>query len=133
MRPGHRFVVLVPDRPRDLGTGAEFEHLLFPVGRLDMDVEGALLMTNDGELAHRVTHPRFQIDKVYLAWVNGIMATSTALKLETGVALEDGLARATRAAVLYRGKQTTLVQLVMREGRKREVKRLCKAVGHPVR
>ncbi|GMW01064.1 MAG: putative RNA pseudouridine synthase [Candidatus Hydrogenedentota bacterium] len=106
---------------------------LFPVGRLDMDVEGALLLTNDGELAYRMTHPRFQIDKIYLAWVEGSMSTETAIRLEHGVELDDGMTAPAEVVILYHGKKTTLIQLLLREGRKREVKRMCKHVGHPVR
>jgi pseudouridine synthase len=105
---------------------------VFPVGRLDLDVEGALLLTNDGELAYRMTHPKFQIDKVYLVWVRGSITPELLQRLEKGVELEDGMARAAKAELVRRGKSGTLIHLVMREGRKREVKRLCKKVGHPV-
>lgn len=105
---------------------------VFPVGRLDQDVEGVLLLTNDGELAHRLMHPRYAVDKVYLAWVAGNMAPETAVRMELGVDLEDGMARPERVVILHRGARSTEVEIVMREGRKREVKRLCEAVGHRV-
>jgi pseudouridine synthase len=105
---------------------------VFPVGRLDMDVEGALLLTNDGELAYRLTHPKFEVDKVYLARVRGCMETETAMELERGVRLEDGMTAPARCVILNTGHQSTLVRLTLREGRKREVKRMCAAVGHPV-
>ena len=105
---------------------------VFPVGRLDMDVKGALLLTNDGELAFRLTHPRYRVDKVYLAWVEGCMTVETARKLQRGVVLEDGKTAPARATVVSRREGATLVQLTLREGRKREVKRMCDAVGHRV-
>lgn len=105
---------------------------LFPVGRLDKDVEGALLLTNDGELAYRLTHPKFNIEKVYLAWVKGTMTPDTAIRLEKGVRLEDGMTAPAKVQILSRGARSTLIQLVITEGRKREVKRMCGKVGHPV-
>lgn len=106
---------------------------VFPVGRLDLDVEGVLMLTNDGELAFRLTHPQFQVEKVYLAWVEGVMTTDTAVRLEEGVQLEDGVTAPASVVILHFGKRTTLIRLVLREGKKREVKRMCAAVGHPVR
>ncbi|HNT88630.1 MAG TPA: pseudouridine synthase, partial [Candidatus Hydrogenedentes bacterium] len=106
---------------------------VFPVGRLDMDVEGVLLLTNDGELAYRLTHPRFEVEKVYLAWVHGCMKPETALLLEKGVRLDDGLSAPARAVILSAGQETTLLRLHLHEGRKREVKRMCAAVGYPVK
>lgn len=106
---------------------------VFPVGRLDMDVEGVLLLTNDGELAHRLLHPGYEVGKVYLAWVKGLVRAETARKLEEGVMLEDGLTAPAKVAVLNGGHQTTLLRLTLHEGRKREVKRMCAAAGHPVR
>lgn len=106
---------------------------VFPVGRLDMDVEGVLLLTNDGELAHRLMHPSFQVEKVYLVWVQGHMTPETAARLERGVELDDGPAAAAKAVILNAGHDTTLVRLHLHEGRKREVKRLCGAVGFPVK
>lgn len=105
---------------------------VFPVGRLDMDVQGVLLLTNDGELAYRLTHPKCEVDKVYLAWVRGRMSPNTAIRLEEGVELEDGLTAPAKVVVLNAGDQTSLVQLTLHEGRKREVKRMLAAVGHPV-
>lgn len=105
---------------------------VFPVGRLDRDVEGVLLMTNDGELAHRLMHPKFQVKKVYLAWVKGHMKPATAVRLEKGVHLDDGLTAPANVVILNAGAEVTLIRLTLHEGRKREVKRMCAAVGHPV-
>ncbi|HDP34637.1 MAG TPA: rRNA pseudouridine synthase [Candidatus Hydrogenedentes bacterium] len=104
----------------------------YPVGRLDRDVEGVLLFTNDGELAFRLIHPRFQVDKVYLAWVKGSVRDEAARRLEAGVRLEDGMTAPARIQVINAGAETSLIKLTIHEGRKREVKRMCAAVGHPV-
>lgn len=109
------------------------EARVFPVGRLDMDVEGVLLLTDDGEMAHRLLHPAYEVDKVYLAWVRGCVEDTAVQQLETGVMLEDGMTAPARAKVVKRGPHATLLRLTLREGRKREVKRMCKATGHPVR
>lgn len=106
---------------------------VFPVGRLDMDVEGVLFLTNDGELAHRLMHPSYQVDKVYLAWVYGLMKVEAAQKIEAGVMLEDGMTAPAKAVILNASPEVSLVRLTLHEGRKREVKRLCAAVGHPVK
>ena len=120
-------------RPTVLDSIGGINARVFPVGRLDMDVQGALLLTNDGELAHRLMHPSYHVDKVYLAWVHGIMSPETAVKMEWGVELEDGLTAPATVVILQTGEQDSLVRLILHEGRKREVKRMCAAVGHPVR
>jgi 23S rRNA pseudouridine2605 synthase len=111
------------------GVGAR----VFPVGRLDVDVEGALLLTNDGDLAFRLMHPKYQIEKVYLAAVSGEVTREALTQIEQGVPLEDGLTAPAKAAIVNKGRGTTLLRLTLHEGRKREVKRMCAALGHPVR
>ena len=105
---------------------------VYPVGRLDLDVGGVLLLTNDGELSNRLIHPRYQIPKVYLAWVWGRAGEEAVSRLERGVELEDGMTAPARARVMKHTAKQTLLRLQIHEGRKREVKRMCKAVGHPV-
>jgi len=105
---------------------------LFPVGRLDADTQGLLLLTNDGELAHRLAHPRYRVEKVYLAEVRGPMSAESCRNLVEGVRLDDGPARAAAARIVGRGKSRTQVEVVMTEGRKREVRRMLVAIGHPV-
>jgi 23S rRNA pseudouridine2605 synthase len=100
-----------------------------PVGRLDADTTGALMLTNDGELAHRLAHPRYEVDKVYVAEVEGDPSPETLARLERGVELEDGRTAPARARRLGPGR----VELVLHEGRKHQVKRMLEAVGHPVR
>ena len=103
------------------------------VGRLDLLTEGLLLLTNDGELAHRLTHPSAQVEREYHAVVGGEVRRETVERLRQGVELEDGPARAKNAVLLETGEGTSTLKLVLTEGRKREVRRLCEAVGHTVR
>ncbi|WP_203236734.1 pseudouridine synthase [Nocardia panacis] len=106
---------------------------LFHVGRLDADTEGLLLLTNDGDLAHRLMHPSYEVSKTYLATVNGeVNAKSVGRRLRDGVELEDGPARVDKFQVLELGEGRSLVKLVLHEGRKHIVRRLLDAVGHPV-
>jgi 23S rRNA pseudouridine2605 synthase len=105
---------------------------VFPVGRLDRETEGLLLLTNDGELANRLTHPRYAVEKEYLAEVTGSATDAQLARVRRGVDLDDGPARAARARVVDRSGGRTSLRLVMLEGRKREVRRLLAAVGLPV-
>jgi 23S rRNA pseudouridine2605 synthase len=110
-------VELVPTEPR-----------VVPVGRLDADTTGALLLTNDGPLAHRLAHPRYGVEKVYEAQVEGDLGEDALRRLREGVELEDGRTAPARARRLGPGR----VELVLHEGRKHQVKRMLAAVGHPV-
>jgi 23S rRNA pseudouridine2605 synthase len=115
---GRRAVVdLVPREPR-----------VVPVGRLDAETTGALLMTNDGELAHRLAHPRYGVEKTYVVDVEGEPSDETIARLARGVELEDGVTAAARARRLGRGR----IELTIHEGRNRQVRRMLEAVGHPV-
>ncbi len=120
---GRRTVVeLVPSEPR-----------VVPVGRLDVDTTGALLLTNDGDLAHRLAHPRYGVPKVYEAEVVGSPSRDAIARLREGVVLEDGPTAPARARVLRPGTPTSRIELTLHEGRKHQVKRMCEAIGHPVR
>ncbi|MEV3905480.1 pseudouridine synthase [Mycobacterium sp. NPDC050551] len=105
---------------------------LFHVGRLDADTEGLLLLTNDGELAHRLMHPSYEIQKTYLATVLGTMPRGVGKKLRDGVELDDGPARVDDFAVVDAVPGKTLVRLTLHEGRKRIVRRMLAEVGYPV-
>jgi 23S rRNA pseudouridine2605 synthase len=105
---------------------------LYPVGRLDADSEGLILVSNDGELTNRVTHPSFGVTKRYLAEVDGEVSPATVRRLSEGVELEDGPARAESAKLVDSRPERSLLELVMVEGRNREVRRMLEAVGHPV-
>jgi 23S rRNA pseudouridine2605 synthase len=105
------------------------ERRVVPVGRLDADTTGALLLTNDGPLAHRLAHPRYEVDKVYEAEVEGRPSDDALRRLADGVELDDGRTAPARARRLGPSR----IELVLHEGRKHQVKRMCEAVGHPVR
>jgi len=107
---------------------AEHGTRVVPVGRLDADTTGALLLTNDGELAHRLAHPRYEVEKVYEADVEGEPSDATLRQLERGVELDDGHTAPARARRLTPSR----IELAIHEGRKHQVKRMLEAVGHPV-
>lgn len=118
---GRRTVVdLVPSEPR-----------VYPVGRLDADSEGLIVLTNDGRLANYLTHPRYGVEKTYLVLVEG-RPGKWVDQLTEGVELDDGMAAARRARVVDTLKGRTMVEIVMIEGRKREIRRMCSALGHEV-
>lgn len=106
----------------------EHEVKVVPVGRLDADTTGLLLLTNDGQLAHRLAHPRYGVEKVYVADVEGDPGPDALRRLEEGVELEDGRTAPARARRVGRGR----VELAVHEGRKHQVRRMLEAVGHPV-
>ncbi len=114
---------LVPDEPR-----------VFPVGRLDLETEGLLLLTNDGELAQLLTHPRHGVEKEYFVEVEGKPSPAALRSLREGVELDDGPTRPARAKIVQESPSltTTALTIVVKEGRKRMVRRMCATVGHPV-
>lgn len=105
---------------------------VLPVGRLDCNTEGLLLLTNHGQLAFRLTHPRYQVPKTYIAQVRGIITKKALNELSQGVALEDGITAPTKARFLKKQGKNSTVELILREGKKREVRRMLEAVGFPV-
>jgi 23S rRNA pseudouridine2605 synthase len=105
---------------------------LFHIGRLDYDTEGLMLLTNDGELAHRLAHPSFEVAKTYLAEVTGPVPKDLGRRLQTGVELDDGVATADRFRVVDRSGNRALVEITLHEGRKHIVRRMLAATGHPV-
>lgn len=115
-------VELVPREPR-----------VVPVGRLDVNTTGALVLTNDGDLAHRLAHPRYGVPKVYEADVEGSPSPGAVARLRDGVELEDGVTAPADVRVLDRGNRSSRLELTLHEGRKHQVRRMCEAVGHPVR
>ena len=122
--PGGRPTVLdlVPSEPR-----------VFPVGRLDRDSEGLLVMTNDGELAQLLMHPRHGVEKEYFVEVEGVPNAGALRRLRDGVELDDGRTRPARVAFVQEsGAGTSALSITVKEGRKRMVRRMCSAVGHPV-
>ena len=111
-------VDLVPSEPR-----------VYPVGRLDMDTEGLLIMTNDGELTLRLTHPRYGVDKEYMVEVDGEPSAAAIRRLRQGVELDDGITAPAKVGTL----SPSLLRITIHQGKNRQVRRMCDAVGHPVR
>ncbi len=109
------------------------KHRLFHVGRLDADTEGLLLLTNDGELAHRLAHPSYEVAKTYLAEVDAPVPREAGRQLRSGVELDDGIVRADTFRLLSTAAGRAMVELVVHEGRKHVVRRMLEAVGLPVR
>lgn len=105
---------------------------LFPVGRLDMDSEGLVLMTNDGNLSHRLAHPRYQVERVYTVAVNGAAGDDVVAKLLDGVELEDGPARARDVKLIGKYEGGSVLEIVLTEGKKREIRRMLAACGYEV-
>lgn len=105
---------------------------LYPVGRLDFETVGLLLVTNDGELAFRLTHPSFGVEKVYVADVRGWISDEAVRRLARGVLLEDGLTAPAKVKVLGRSARSSRIEIAICEGRNRQVRRMAEAVGFPV-
>ena len=120
------------DRPTvmDLLTGIPYR--VFPVGRLDFETEGLLLLTNDGEFAYRMTHPKFKIKKTYLATVQGELTKERLQMLRNGVELEDGKTAPAEVNIVRQEKHRTVVEITIHEGKNRQVRRMFKAVKNPV-
>jgi len=115
-------VQLVPTEPR-----------VYPVGRLDWETEGLLILTNDGDLTHRLTHPSFGVEKEYLAEVDGVPSRGALRTLREGVDLDDGRTAPAKVTLNAGDGEIAAVTIVIHEGRNRQVRRMCDAVGHPVR
>lgn len=107
---------------------------LKPVGRLDMDTEGLLIVTNDGELAQRLAHPRYEVEKEYRAIIKGIPDDKSLAKLRNGIYIEGGKTKPARVDVIHAEPttNTTGLTIVIHEGRKRQIRLMCEAIGHPV-
>jgi 23S rRNA pseudouridine2605 synthase len=102
---------------------------VYPVGRLDQDTEGVLLLTNDGELAYRLTHPKFEIEKIYRVSVNRKLDPEVAKSFAQGIVLDDGALARGEARIIETGERSSVFELKMKEGKKREIRRMCYAVG----
>lgn len=124
------------DKGRQVVTDyfSEVEQRVYPVGRLDYDTSGLLILTNDGEFANLLMHPRNEVEKVYVAKVKGIPTKESLRTLQRGVKLEDGKTAPARAKVISadKKKQTAIIELIIHEGRNRQVRRMMEAIGHSV-
>lgn len=119
-------------RPVVVDLVKEFRERLYPVGRLDLTTSGLLLLTNDGELAQRLMHPRHKVEKTYLVRIRGHLTGEETRRLESGVNLEDGPTAPARVRILPARGSHGWVEISIREGRNRQVRRMFEAVGHPV-
>ncbi len=127
-----RGVVATADDPQGRPTVVQLvppEPRVVPVGRLDVDTEGLLLLTNDGQLHHRLTHPSFGVEKEYLVEVEGELWPRDLKKLRSGIELDDGMTAPARAST----PAPNLLKITLHEGRNRQVRRMCEAIGHPVK
>ncbi|WP_059106035.1 pseudouridine synthase [Shouchella shacheensis] len=123
------------DKNRQIVTDyVETDKRIYPVGRLDYDTSGLILLTNDGEFANALMHPRYNIEKEYIAKVKGIPERELIKKMEAGLRLEDGKTAPAKAKIMSidKRKQTAIVRLIIHEGRNRQVRRMFEAIGHPV-
>lgn len=105
---------------------------LYPVGRLDKDTEGLLIITNDGDLTYKLTHPKHNVDKVYLVWVIGRPSEESLDRLRSGIMLDDGMTAPAKVEVLKTLNGVTCIKMTIHEGRKRQIKRMFSAIGHSV-
>jgi len=114
---------------------ADIPERIYPVGRLDYNTEGLLIMTNDGDLTNTLTHPSHEIEKTYLAKVQGYPPEEKLDKLRVGIKLEDGMTAPAKINVIAidREKELTTLELVIHEGKNREIRRMCEAIGYPVK
>jgi len=119
-------------RPTVIDLLVGIKERVFPVGRLDKDTEGLLIITNDGEISYKLTHPKHQIDKTYIAKVLGIPDEKDLRRLRNGILLEEGKTAPAKVRVLKKGKNFAVLEIIIHEGRKRQVRRMCEAIGHPV-
>lgn len=144
--PPRRHLYLVLNKPRGVVSTLEdpegrptlsdylpaTKERLFHVGRLDTDTEGLIVLTNDGDFAHRLAHPSYQVSKTYTVQAAGVMDNRIIRRLEKGVTLEDGPVRPDKVKLISRGQDRTLLAITLHEGRNRIVRRMMDTVGHPV-
>lgn len=122
-------------RPTVVSLLSEVDQRVYPVGRLDYNTEGVLLLTNDGDLTNALLHPSRHVEKTYIARIQGIPTEETLDRLRAGVKLDDGLTGPAEVYLLEtdREKNDSRIELTIREGRNRQVRRMCDAIGHPVK
>ncbi|MFW5985194.1 MAG: pseudouridine synthase [Halanaerobiaceae bacterium] len=128
--------VCTVDDPRGRKTVLDYidgvSQRIYPVGRLDYDTSGLLIITNDGQLTNILTHPSYEIDKTYLVEIPGQLTAEEKKQLEEGVELEDGITAPAEAEIVYKNSDKTIFMLTIHEGRNRQVRRMCEKIGHRV-
>ena len=120
------------ERPTVMALVRDITERIYPVGRLDLDTEGLLLMTNDGDFAHRILHPSHEIQKTYIAWVEGKPDRRQIQRLREGIEIEDGAITSAQVNQIGKREEQTQFKVVIHEGRKRQIRRMFHAVGHDV-
>ncbi len=121
-----------PDGRRTVTSLVPGGHRLYPVGRLDFDSEGLMLMTNDGDLAYKMTHPKFEIDKTYHVLVKGVIPEKSIGYLESGVTIEGQKTALAKVTIAEAQANNTWIDITIHEGRNRQIRKMCEAVGYPV-
>ncbi|HZJ84164.1 MAG TPA: pseudouridine synthase [Syntrophomonadaceae bacterium] len=119
-------------RPTVIELMHDVKKRIYPVGRLDLDTEGLLIMTNDGDFTNLMLHPRYEIPKTYEVLIKGVIDKKALQQLREGINLNDGLTSPAKVEIIKREESRTLISMEIHEGRKRQVKRMCKAINHPV-
>lgn len=123
------------DRPSVLDILKDVEERVYPVGRLDYETSGLLILTNDGDLTYKLTHPKHEVEKTYLAMVNGIISPEEKRRFENGLRIEDYTTAKAKLKIVKADeeKNYSVCKITIHEGRNRQVRKMCKAIGHPVR
>ncbi len=123
------------DRPSVLDILKEVDERVYPVGRLDYETSGLLILTNDGDLTYKLTHPKHEVEKTYLAMVNGIISPEEKRRFENGLQIEDYTTAKAKLKIVKADeeKNYSVCKITIHEGRNRQVRKMCKAIGHPVR
>ena len=119
-------------RPRAIDLLSRVKERLYPVGRLDEDSEGLLILTNDGDLANQLTHPRHEVAKTYRAVVKGYLGAEAVEKLQSGIHLAEGKTRRAKLRVVRRGRKQSVIDITIREGKNRQIRRMLARLDHPV-
>lgn len=145
IKPEEKKVYIIINKPIDVITSVNdqfdrktvidiinIEERIFPVGRLDYDTSGILLLTNDGDLAFKMAHPSHEIDKVYVAEVIGQFTDREIYKFETGLQIEDYVTSPSKIVILSEEEDTSIVEITIHEGKNRQVRKMCEDIGHPI-
>jgi len=129
------FICSVDDpqgRPTVLDLLKDIKERIYPVGRLDFDTSGLLILSNDGEFTNLMIHPRYKIKKKYEAWVRGRVSQPELSSMSRGLMLEDGMTAPAQVRLIAQDEKNSLLEITIHEGRKRQIKRMCASIGHPV-
>lgn len=120
------------DRKKVLDLLENIEERIYPVGRLDYDTSGFLLLTNDGDLAYKLTHPKYEVNKKYMAKVEGIPTESKLKQFRSGLAIEDYVTSKAKVKIISKSEISSNLEIIIHEGRNRQVRKMCAKIGHPV-